>query len=406
MLDEYYLCEFCLSQNELQLEIKQRGVQIETCKICGSHDGKALLASDVRVRRIFRALIRLNFSEWDYNHHIGGSSLQGLIFNSKAIFNLPADACESSFEDVFLTMEETVGWYPDSEDDITLGGGYWDGGILDGLHNRRDHNVETLVRNALELNSFETESNAKGLIALLQPDIFYIIPAGTEFFRGRVGVASRLRKEQHEFHDAPNFVYLPYSGKQIDRPPMHLATEGRFNRTRTSVLYLASDAQTAVAELRPHPGHLVSTAKFKARRDINVANFANQDIRNFLNDKRLEKLRTILSIAEVLNVPIQPEHRYIYSVTQLLANAIRTEGFSGIMFNSSVGEGVNLTCFESDAFEAVESSECVMEVISLQYRIAEMPTVAVNHEHQELIKDEDSPFATLLYGMTRRKKQV
>lgn len=404
MLDESCLCEFCLSENELQLEIKQRGIRIEKCSICGAKGGRALAASDVRVRRIFRALIRLNFSEWDYNGHIGGGSLEGLIFHSKAIFNLQDDACELSFEEAFLTMEEVVGWYPESEDDITLGGGYWDGGILDGIRNRKDYRVEAIVRDALERNSFETEANARSLISVLHSDIFHTIPAGTEFFRGRVGVASRLKKKQCEPQDIPSFVYLPYSGTQIDRPPLHLATEGRFNRTRTSILYLASDAQTAVAELRPHPGHLVSTAKFKARRDINVANFASQDIRNFLSDSRLERLRTILSVADVLNVPVQPEHRYLYSATQLLADAIRKEGFGGLIFHSSVGAGMNLTSFESDAFEVVEGSECVMEVASLQYKIIEMPIISQSYNHHDFTKDEDSPFATLLYGMARRKK--
>lgn len=405
MLDESYLCEFCLSENELQLEIKQRGTQIEICNICGAKGGRALAASDARVRRIFRALIRLNFSEWDYNSHIGGSSLESLIFNSKAIFNFQCDACESSYEEAFLTLEEDIGWHPESEDDITLGGGYWDGGILDSIRNRKDHRVEVVVRDALERNFFETEADAKLLISALHSDIFHTIPAGTEFFRGRVGVASRLRKTQCELQDIRSFVYLPYSGKQIDRPPLHLATEGRFNRTRTSILYLASDAHTAVAELRPHPGHLISTAKFKARRDINVANFANHDIRNFLSDSRLERLRTILSVADVLSVPVQPEHRYLYSATQLLADAIRSEGFGGLMFRSTVGAGINLTSFESDAFEILDGSECVMEVSSLQYEITEMPMIPQNYNHRDFAKDEDSPFATLLYGMARSKKE-
>lgn len=134
-----------------------------------------------------------------------------------------------------------------------------------------------------------------------------------------------------------------------------------------------------------------------------VANFANHDIRNFLSDSRLEDLRKILSIADVLNVPVQPEHRSLYAITQLFSDALRVEGFEGLTFKSSVGAGTNLTCFSSDAFEMVEGSEGVQEVVSLQYRMTEMPVLPHDYEQNEFVKDEDSPLATLLHGMARQR---
>lgn len=353
MLDEPFLCEFCVADNELRLELQERGVPVGKCPVCHNNGGRALPATDSRVGRILRALVRLNFSEWDYNTHIGGDSLQNVVFASKSVFNLGAASSELDFEEVFLAVEETIGWYPASEEDITLGGGYWDGGILDGVRARRDLEVEGVVRDALERNWFETEPAARELVQTLRVDISQVVAAGTEFFRGRVGIQARLRKKHRHPQEGQDFRYLPHRGKHIDRPPLTLATEGRFNRARVSILYLASDTQTAVAELRPHPGHLVSTAKFRLKRDLMVANFANHDIRNFLSDSRLEDLRKILSIADVLNVPVQPEHRSLYAITQLFSDALRVEGFEGLTFKSSVGAGTNLTCFSSDAFEMV-----------------------------------------------------
>ncbi|NMG72370.1 RES family NAD+ phosphorylase [Parazoarcus communis] len=405
MLNEPFLCEYCVADNELRLELQERGSAIEECPICHHKGGRALPASDIRVKRTFRALIRLNFSEWDYNDHIGGESLEMLVFASRAIFNLDESASLDEFEQAYLTMEDKD-WYPAAEEDISLGGGYWDGGILDGLRDRRDVAVENVVSDALKRNWFEIESSAKALIQSLRHDLSDVIPAGAEYVRARVGVQARLKRKHAYPQDRHRFWYLPHTRKDIYNPPVALATEGRFNRPRVSILYLASDVQTAVAELRPHPGHLVSTARFRLRRNLQVANFAKHDIRNFLSDSRLEDLRRILSIADVLNVPVQPELHSLYAITQLFADAIRAEGFEGLTFRSSVGAGKNISCFVSDAFEMIEESEGVQEVVSLEYRLAKMPAMPQGYDQEAFVRDEDSPLATLLHGMARRGSEL
>ncbi|QHE87142.1 RES family NAD+ phosphorylase [Hydrogenophaga sp. BPS33] len=396
------ICEHCLVNNELKWELQERGTAIEECPICHRSGGRSLSATDPKVKRIFRALIRLNFSEWDYNTHLGGEPLQGLVMESQVIFNLGQDASADAFEDAYLQMEAS--WYPDEDEGISLGGGYWDGGILDGLRDRRDSSVEGVIQAALEKNWFETEAAAAELVEKLRDDITTVIPAGEQFFRGRIGVRSRLSPRLAMPTEGRNFRYVPYTGTDIDRPPLKLATEGRFNRARVSLLYLASDAETAVAELRPHPGHLVSTAMFRLKRDITIANFAIQDIRNYLSDSRLEQLRRILSIADVLDVPVQPEHRVLYAVTQLLADSLRTAGFEGVTFNSSVGQGINLTSFVGDAFELVLGSEDVQDVLALSYRMKPSQAIRPDYDSEDWKEDDDSPLATLLHGMARRRK--
>lgn len=395
------LCEHCLADNELKYEIQQRGTVVERCPICHYEGGRALSATDARIKRIFRALIRLNFSEWDYNTHLGGDSLETVVMSSPAIFRLRADASLEAFEDAYLEME-TREWYPDTDEEISLGGGYWDGSVLDGLRDRRDPRVEKVVGAALQHNWFDTEAAARDLVERFRDDLTAIVPSGSDFFRGRIGVKSRLSAKDAPLADGRTFRYLPFSGKDIDRPPLKLATEGRFNRARVSLLYLASDVQTAVAELRPHPGHLVSTAMFRLKRDLKVANFAKQDIRSFLSDQRLEDLRSILSIADVLNVPVQPEHRVLYAATQLFADVLRSAGFEGLTFNSTVGKGSNLTSFAGDAFELVAGSERVQDVVALEYRIEPSQTIATDYDVSAWQEDEDSPLATLLHGMARR----
>jgi len=43
--------------------------------------------------------------EWDYNTHVGGESLQSVVFDSNTIFNLGTTCSELAFEEIFLAME-------------------------------------------------------------------------------------------------------------------------------------------------------------------------------------------------------------------------------------------------------------------------------------------------------------
>lgn len=402
MTDAPSICEFCTADNELRIELRERGNEIGTCAVCRRRGGRALPADDRRLKRIVRALIRLNFSEWDYNTHLGGESLQDLLIHSRAIFSFDSSVSDDEFERVFLGIEDP--WYPDSTDDISLGGGYWDGCYLKGIRDTRSAGVEATVSDSLTQNWFDVEPTVRSLVDSIRPDISTLLSRGAEYYRARVGVEERFKQKQIDPLARPAFHYRPYSGGHISRPPVSEAPEGRFNRSRVGLLYLASDAPTAVAELRPHPGHLVSIAKFRIERDLHIADFTRTDIRNFLSDERLEVLRTILSIAEVLSVPVQPEQREIYSVTQLFSDAIRAEGFDGVSYRSAIGDGTNLTIFPADAAGFITDSEAALEVVSLRYELGEIPVTPRNADPESFEKDQDSPLATLLHVLRRNAR--
>lgn len=403
MVDRTHICERCASDNELRLEIQERGVLAKTCPTCQRKGVRTLSAEDRRVKRIVRALIRVNYSEWHYNTHIGGSSLYNLMCKNEVVFSFDKHIDSPLPDEVWSAIEKDIGWYPDSEEDITLGGGYSDGVILDAIRGNHSDFVHGLVNKGLHNNHFEVEPIVRKKLKTLSSYLALNIPAGAEYFRGRVGVSSRLSPVLPEPGYPPEYKYQPYQSVDIDRPPLHLATEGRFNRTRVSVLYLASDSSTAVSELRPDPGHLVSISKFISVRDLKIANFASFDVRNFLSDSKLEQLREILSIGDILNVPVQPEHRYLYSVTQLFGDALRLEGFDGLTFKSSVGEGINLTCFVADAFTPIAGSEAVYEISSLRYELRSMPVIGENYDELEYLRDENSPLSTLLHSLAKKK---
>lgn len=172
------ICTNCVADNELRDEISQRGNLIKKCSICHARNVKALSAIDRRIKRIFRALVRLNYSEWAYKEHLGGESLQKLVFEQDKIFILPDDASELDFESVFLVLEDK--WYPSDPSDIELGGGYWEGGILRGLLCEMDPNVESLLHKGFNSNYFDLEYEVLSLIETIRTDITQALPIGSK----------------------------------------------------------------------------------------------------------------------------------------------------------------------------------------------------------------------------------
>jgi hypothetical protein len=219
--------------------------------------------------------------------------------------------------------------------------------------------------------------------------------------RGRTGVQKRLKPAAGIVEVRPSYSYVPYSGEDIGQPPLVRAGEGRLNRAHVSILYLASDAETAIAELRPHPGHLVSTATFRLVKPLLVADFATKDVRHFLSDSRLELLRTILSISDILNLPVQPEQGFLYGVTQLFSDAIRECGFDAVTFKSSVGPGINLVCFRSGSFEMEQGSERVHHVSGLRYEIEQLDAQPQTFDPKKFSEDKNDPLSTVLHGIVR-----
>jgi hypothetical protein len=397
--DDEKFCSQCFSARELIETVSSRGTDTAECRICHSKNVPVLSAHDPLLKRIFRALIRVNYSEWSYNGHLGGEFLSSLLFAKNKIMNLDSSCSLEEFECAFGVIESA--WYPETDEEIALGGGYWDGGILVGINSRLDNQLASLLGRGFEENYYQIQAEVSDLLSTVRTDIDSILPSGSRLFRARIGVRKRLTRKVKDF-DA-DYYYVPYSAAEIESPPVHLAPEGRLNRARVSILYLASDRETAVAEVRPHPGHLVSSAEFISNKALKIADFTNKDVRNFLSDSRLEDLRRIFSFNALLNLPVPPDKCEYHLITQLLSDCVREAGFDGVKFQSSLGTGENVACFSRNNFSLRSGSEKVLEVKALTYCLEASKTLSQGYEKDYHADDSDDPFSTLFDVLERRK---
>ena len=145
---KFHFCDACFSHAEVIEEVRGRGKVLSQCMVCHSLDVRALSADDDVLRKTLRALIRLYFSEFEYNEHVGGESLAYLLFGQNKIFAIDANtADEGEFESGISIIEED--WYPKHDAEVSLGGGYWDGRFLFSPYDWLDGDISKVFEESL-----------------------------------------------------------------------------------------------------------------------------------------------------------------------------------------------------------------------------------------------------------------
>ncbi len=170
---------------------------------------------------------------------------------------------------------------------------------------------------------------------------------------------------------------------QIDKmgaPPKRRSSNGRANPAGIPYLYLGSLPETAIAEVRPHTGEVACVATFKIP-DIKAADLRNP--RKLVSPFILEDARQIAQLradlpflerlGEELTRPVQPSGAAIdYIPSQYLCEFIKKKGFDGVVYRSSVSEGINLALFNPQ--KAVGGQVSVYNVDRVSVQVAKLET--------------------------------
>ncbi len=144
--------------------------------------------------------------------------------------------------------------------------------------------------------------------------------------------------------------------EQMGAPPRRRSLHGRANPAGIPYLYLGSLPDTAVAEIRPHTGEFACVA------DFTIPEIKAVDLRNprklvspfILTDaSEIGQLRADLPFLERLGQeltrPVQPAGAAIdYIPSQYLCEFIKKSGFDGVVYRSSVSDGINLALFNPE----------------------------------------------------------
>jgi hypothetical protein len=160
-------------------------------------------------------------------------------------------------------------------------------------------------------------------------------------------------------------------------PSKHLATAGRSNCEGIPYLYLATEIETAIAEIRPWIGAQVTIGLFKIISDLRIVDTSDDKPKNALS------LYEFVNIGqEDFDIKRRPNHRYTsiekeeyiwgdinsafskpispndsplkYLPTQFLSEKLKTEGYDGVAYKSSLNEkGYNIALFDPQKAQCI-----------------------------------------------------
>jgi hypothetical protein len=145
------------------------------------------------------------------------------------------------------------------------------------------------------------------------------------------------------------------------KPLVHSPLEGRVNPKGISCLYLATEKETAMAEVRPWIGSYISVGQFEIVKDLMLINCFSQQGTDLLHhiymkepgpDKR--ETAVWAHIDHAFSQPVSADNATTeYIPTQILAELFRKNGFDGVAYKSLLGEGFNVALFDIDAAKLV-----------------------------------------------------
>jgi len=152
------------------------------------------------------------------------------------------------------------------------------------------------------------------------------------------------------------------------------ATEGRANPKGIPCLYLATERDTAMGEVRPWKGSLVTVGQFKTVEDLRLVNLSlGKPSKPSYDDEPSPQEQTAAVWAHIdmaFSEPVTPDDRVAdYAPTQVLAEMFRKDGADGIAYRSAVGKGLNVALFNLDAVQLL--SRQLFKTVTLQYGFRE-----------------------------------
>lgn len=166
-----------------------------------------------------------------------------------------------------------------------------------------------------------------------------------------------------------------YSIDKMGNPPSKLARNGRANPKGISYLYIASNMTTTLYEARASLFDYVSIGTFKLEEDIKVVNLGRStyDVFRLAELESLEEVMIhgafIDKLEEELSKPKRKSDSDLdYLPTQYLSELIKSMGFDGIEFRSSLhSDGYNIAIFQPEKLKCFEVDVYDIKSTKLEY---------------------------------------
>lgn len=133
-------------------------------------------------------------------------------------------------------------------------------------------------------------------------------------------------------------------------PPPHQVSHGRCNLTNSPHLYVSADIHTAIVETRPFIHDTISVASLCCEKELKIIDFCF----NWNDQEHFKDWFYMAMSSEFSAVNKGKENDYF--ATQYLTMLVKSLGYDGLMFKSSlVMDGVNYVIFDDSVCKPISS---------------------------------------------------
>lgn len=200
---------------------------------------------------------------------------------------------------------------------------------------------------------------------------------GTTLWRAQIGCNKRMTQKYSDDPENPGDWKepTPYSLKRMV-PLKRLAAEGRINPKGIRYLYLATEPETCIAEVRPSLGSKVTVAEFELVRDLKVVDCTYRTTKahlwEMMGHRPLPYRREGHAWDQINMAFLRPVEKSDdvadYAPTQVLAEYFRDYGFHGIKYGSKRNKaGKNIALFKVSDARPLKAAV---------YRVTDIPVIA------------------------------
>ena len=352
-----HCCENCFKDKLLRSYISQNSTTTGTCTICNSEEQNLILFKELEDKFIPLIEPYSTCSELGIDKSKGKPYHEQIIEDWSGLFKIGDISkvkliLDSIFGDLIATgmgiFKENVvveRKYNPTEEEIPFDEKFWDK-----FKDEIKHENRFFLQNRIDAELLTR--------LLVNNSLNTIYTKGKILFRARIS-----DREGHLI-------------ERMGKPPKELASAGRANPTGISYLYLSSNLDTTLYEVRAAIHDFVSVAEFKILEDINTLNlykvterspFDNEDIASYLVHKEY-----LIRLENELKKPVRRQDSLLdYLPTQYLTEFVKINGFDGLQFGSSLHEGgINIVLFDDNKVMPVSVS--IYQVNSIKYEYSKV----------------------------------
>lgn len=194
-----------------------------------------------------------------------------------------------------------------------------------------------------------------------------MVKKGQCFWRGQLGYSMEPHYEDNQYIcDLPS----PYGPLRM-KPLTDRAKEGRANPKGIPYLYCTNQLETAIAEVRPWIGSLISVGQFRTMRPLKLISClaVTKPRRFFMKGVPKSDWDKAVwwDIDRAFSKPVTlSDDTADYAPTQIIAEFFKEQGHDGLVYKSAFAGGYNLVLFDPKLAELVNCS--LYEVKNIDFK--------------------------------------